>query len=131
MAAKTRWLERAGWAYVAVGVTLAALSFVPEALRVVEALAVPGAGPVDVTSRVYAAITGGLTAGMGAMLVAVARALDRGPAAIVRGLGIGLTVWYVIDTAGSLAHGAWPNALSNTLFFALGMAAVVPIARTR
>src|SRR5688500_5736544 len=116
-----KWMETIGWMYVVMGVGFVAVSFAPSALGEVTRIALPNANAPDRAVALFAAIGGGLTAGMGAMLALVARALDRGGAAVARAMGVGLFVWFVLDSGASIGHGAWRNALSNTLLFAPGL----------
>jgi hypothetical protein len=117
------WVKAAGTVYVVAGSALALLSFVPAWLERIDRLLVPGAGFPDVACRAYAGVAGGLTAGIGVMIVGVATTCDaRGARALAAGLG----VWFVLDTMASLGHGAWPNAVGNVVFLAIGL---VPLLR--
>ncbi len=117
------WLKAAGIVYVVAGSALTLLSFVPPWLERIDRLLVPGAAFPDVACRTYAGVAGGLTAGIGAMIVGLATTCDsRGARALAAGLG----VWFVLDTTASLGHGAWPNAVGNVLFLAIGL---VPLVR--
>lgn len=110
-----KWIRLSGWIYVVAGVGLFVASLVPSLQHRVDLLLVPGAAPPDALRGVYASVAGGLTAGVGAMLVRVDERTD------VRLLVTGLLTWFVIDTAGSLAHGSWQNALGNVLFLVVGL----------
>lgn len=121
MERNARWLGIAGWGYLGVGLALTVLSFEPEELRLVVALALPGASAVDHTSQVFAAIAGALTAGVGAMLVASARLEGEARAGAARAIAAGLVAWFVIDSAASALHGSWQNVIGNLGLLALGL----------
>jgi hypothetical protein len=116
-----RWMEIAGWVYGVVGVGFVGLSFLPEALAWVVELALPGAGPVERTAQLFAAIAGGLTAGLGGVLATAARLPAEVRAGAARAAAVGLVVWFVADSAGSLGHGSWQNVLGNLGFLVLGL----------
>jgi hypothetical protein len=117
---KTRlFVEIAGWTYASSGVALALISFSSPALAALTALVVPEATTPDRALCVYAGVAGGLTVGLGASLIGVARASSLARA--FRGLAVGLLSWFLVDTAASLAHGSWQNALGNLLFLPIGL----------
>jgi hypothetical protein len=121
MGSKRVWMERSGWAYVVAGAVFVVLAFVPSWLDALDRLAMPGADPATPITRLYTAIAGALTAGMGVMVALSARWLDRGPAAIARALAAGVLTWFVLDSGASLALGSWQNAVGNVGFLLLGL----------
>jgi hypothetical protein len=69
-------------------------------------------------TRLYAAISGGLTIGLAAMVWMVAdRVLARDPAAARAVILTGLSAWCAIDSLGSIAAGAHMNVLINLLIW--------------
>jgi len=109
-----------GWLYVASGVALAAVSFWPAGLLAVVQLVLPGTSSVDAAAQVLAGVGGGLTAGLGAMITSLARPRADGDGAR-RAVAVGLCTWCLIDSAASIGHGAWRNAVGNALFLAIGL----------
>ncbi|WP_156256270.1 hypothetical protein [Sandarakinorhabdus oryzae] len=81
-------------------------------------------GTVDVGAfaapgmRLSVALVGALTMGWGVTMLAVWRACGADPA-VWRGLSRAVLIWYVVDSALSVATGMPLNAVSNTLFVAL------------
>ena len=66
------------------------------------------------------AILGGVMVGWGVMVwLLTDRFLRRAPRDVKQILMVGLTCWFVVDSAGSIASGGWPNALLNVGFFGL------------
>lgn len=122
-----RLSQVAGWMYVISGVGLAIASLFPSVLHFVDRLAVPEAAAPERIVGLYAGVGGGLTAGFGAAMIVVARAKDL--ASAVRGVGVGLVTWYVVDTGASLLHGSWQNAIGNTVFGAVGLVPILLLAR--
>ena len=121
MGSKRVWMERSGWAYVAAGMVIVALAFAPSWLDALDRLALAGADPATPITRLYAAIAGALTAGLGVTIALSARWLDRGPAAVARALGAGVLTWFVLDSGASLALGSWQNVVGNLGFLLLGL----------
>ncbi len=80
-----------------------------------------GPGPVtwDPVLRFSLALMGAVTLGWGATVLAVVRGTGDMPAAqalaLWRGITAALLLWYVVDSALSVATGFWRNALSNTV----------------
>jgi len=80
-----------------------------------------GPGPVtwDPVLRFSLALMGAVTLGWGATVLAVVRGTGEMPAAqalaLWRGITAALLLWYVVDSALSVATGFWRNALSNTV----------------
>ena len=85
----------------------------------------------DAPLRFSTALMGCVTAGWGLTMLPAfraAHALSEGAAPVWRGLLLGVAVWFVADSALSIATGFGLNAVSNTLLFA---ALLVPLVRTR
>ncbi len=80
-----------------------------------------GPGPMtwDPVWRCSLARMGAVTLGWGATVLAVVRGTADMPAAqalaLWRGITTALLLWYVVDSALSVATGFWRNALSNTV----------------
>lgn len=80
-----------------------------------------GPGPMtwDPVLRFSLALMGAVTLGWGATVLAVVRGTADMPAAqalaLWRGITTALLLWYVVDSALSVATGFWRNALSNTV----------------
>lgn len=69
------------------------------------------------TSRLLAAVTGGVMVGWGSLLYSVVSYFGvRDRSALLRFLTISLTCWYVTDSTGSVLAGAPANAFFNLLF---------------
>ncbi len=69
-------------------------------------------------ARWFSAIGAGLTASLGVLLLLVViPGLKAGDPAIRRGALIAISVWYVVDSIGSVTAGVPSNALFNTVFF--------------
>jgi hypothetical protein len=123
-----RWAQIAGFLYIVSGLLFALASFFPGLIGFINALAVPGSPLPNRITQVYVVVAGGLTAGVGTILYRTATVqTSRDAAAAVRD---GLLTWYTIDTLGSLTHGSWQNAASNTVvFLALGLPPFVFLSR--
>ncbi len=78
-----------------------------------------GAQSLNGSARLLAAIGGGVMAGWGAMLWALA-----GRATLPRALFIGATVWFVLDGVGSILSGGWFNAVLNAGLYVILLWAV-------
>lgn len=86
-----------------------------------------GPGELTNTNHLADAILGGVMAGWGAMMWLLAdRLLTRMPSEVKSILTISLLVWFPIDSLGSIASGAWLNAISNIAFAAMFL---VPLRR--
>ncbi|MDM7956563.1 hypothetical protein [Blastomonas sp.] len=79
----------------------------------------PGPLNYDPVLRFSLALMGAVTLGWGATVLAVVRGTREMPAAqslaLWRGITVALLLWYVVDSALSVATGFWRNALSNTV----------------
>jgi hypothetical protein len=70
-------------------------------------------------ARLFAVIAGGLTAGFCATVgLTLDHAMRSGDVALVRTATVGLLVWFVLDSTGSLAAGAWMNVPLNAAILA-------------
>jgi hypothetical protein len=80
-----------------------------------------GPGPItyDPVLRFSLALMGAVTLGWGATVLAVVRGTgdmpDSAALALWRGITVAIVLWYVVDSALSVATGFWRNALSNTV----------------
>lgn len=78
------------------------------------------------TDRLLLAISGGLLVGLGAFTWQIAEHVYRpNPALGGRILIIGLLAWFIPDSTGSVASGAWFNVVLNSGFLALYMVPVL------
>jgi hypothetical protein len=103
----------AAWLFAATGLGFAALSFFSGPFDFANALLIPNADPSGPTSRVYAVVMGGVLGGFGTTIALIARKRSHGAPNTVSALQAGVLTWFVVDTSGSLLHGAWPNAIFN------------------
>lgn len=77
-------------------------------------------------TKFFAAIVGGLTAGLCVMAgLVLDRALRAGDIHLARIATTGFVTWFVVDSLGSLAVGAWMNVVLNAVIL-LGF--LVPVA---
>ena len=73
----------------------------------------------DMTHRLLMAISGGLTAGFGAMLWALSALATKDPAAVRRSVWMTSCSWFGVDSTGSMMAGAPMNVALNLVFLAL------------
>lgn len=88
-----------------------------------------GDGPAQLTdvNHLSDAILGGLMVGWAVMVWLMAdRLLVRAPKEIKSIITIAMLVWFPIDSIGSIASGAWLNAIANVGFLAMFL---VPLRR--
>ena len=125
----TTLIRLMGWGFIIFGfayVTIAfpALDGFAQALsQVFDWTGIAASDPLTRSARWYAAIMSGFSAGFGAFFVFVVAPLlthqDKDVVQLVkRGGLIALGLWYIIDSAGSLAAGVPTNVAMNTLFLA-------------
>jgi|GEM_PF-959212 len=77
-------------------------------------------GPYTEEARWFSAIGGGVFAAMTVMFyLIVVPGVARGDREVIRGAVTALIVWFVIDSAGSIAAGVPANAVANVSFLAL------------
>jgi len=77
-------------------------------------------GALDQYARWLSAIGAGLTAAFATMSwLVVAPAIERGDVTARNGALAAITVWFLADSAGSIASGVAPNAAFNAVFFGL------------
>ncbi|MEM7091838.1 MAG: hypothetical protein AAF567_02450 [Actinomycetota bacterium] len=82
----------------------------------------PGDGPDALMEghHLANAILGGVMAGWGVMVWLLADRFVRShPADVKHIVGVGILVWFVVDSAGSIASGGWLNAVVNVGYAAL------------
>ncbi len=116
---------------VGAGFLLAGLVFASAAFAGIDALGVlfldllkwPLDGNPDALgqdARWLSGVGGGLLAGYAtAILMIIAPAIERGDQSARRGAIAAIAVWFVVDSAGSIAAGVGSNALFNALFAAM------------
>lgn len=76
--------------------------------------------------RTSVSLVGAVTFGWGCAMLAVWRAVGADPA-LWRGLSRAVLIWYVVDSALSVATGFAMNAVSNTLFVGLFVVVAVKL----
>lgn len=70
--------------------------------------------------RFLSALTGGFLFGWGIMVWCLsAWVYDHAPEGVRKSLLVGACSWFVLDSAGSITSGNWPNALWNVLVLLL------------
>lgn len=114
------WLTVWGWLVIVFGLVLAgggldATDGVAEALLTV----MGGGAAIEWTPalRFTTALMGAVTMGWGLTFLALfmaAHRLSDQAAPVWRLATLGVLVWFVVDSALSIATGFWPNAVSNT-----------------
>ena len=76
----------------------------------------------------FSAIGGGIFAGFSVLLfLVVAPLIEEGSQLAIRGTIISMLVWFVIDSAGSVAAGVPSNVIFNTIFLAMILGPVLAI----
>ena len=119
-----------GWGFIIFGFVYVTIAFpafdgFAHALsQVFDWTGIAASEPLTRSTRWYAAIMSGFSAGFGAIFVFLIAPLlshrDKDVVQLVkRGGLIALGLWYVIDSAGSVAAGVPSNAVMNTLFLAV------------
>lgn len=83
-------------------------------------------GAIDTTvgdaGQFVMALLGGVIAGWGAMMMALAGEWSPATAPVIRrALIVGMGVWFVLDSTGSVLTGGAANLLPNALFLALAV----------
>ncbi len=77
-------------------------------------------GPYTKEARWFAAIGGGLLSGMSTLFfLVIAPLVAEGDPAVRRRIVAAMIVWFVIDSAGSIAAGAPGNAAFNVVFLTM------------
>lgn len=130
-----RWLKAAAGFCILIGLamTLAPFTFLAPGLNFFVDLAhlpLDGAQGIDTqTEALLTAISGGLLCGLGAAVWLMAGHLyANDPTLARRMILITLMAWYIPDSFGSFAAGAWFNVVMNSGFLALFL---VPILMAR
>jgi hypothetical protein len=126
------WLKVTSALVIGTGILLA-VAAIPAAASPVRVLTDLAFWPPDGAQRIaapetrmFCAISGGVTAGWGVMLWLLAsRLYPREPALARTMILVSLTTWFAIDSSGSLIAGAHGNAILNLGFW---LAFVVPLA---
>lgn len=68
------------------------------------------------TMRFLSALTGGFLLGWGVMIWFLSgKVYDAEPEGVRRAVLAGMLSWFVLDSAGSILSGHWPNAVFNVL----------------
>ncbi len=123
---RIRWLKLASAITAAVGllIAVAAVPALAAPAELLVALVVPGAEdahPLGTpTARTLAAVSGGVLVGWGVVLWMIADSLfATNPKLVSRLVVMSVGTWFVVDSAMSVAAGAWPNALLNCSFLVL------------
>lgn len=124
-----QWLRVWCWGVIAFGVILAAAAF--------PALDAPtrwfydlvqwpldGASSFDENVRFTCGILGAVTIGWGLTLFALIDAAEKLGPPVWRAMTNALIIWFVVDSAISIAAGAPGNAVSNTVILALYLAPI-------
>ncbi len=71
-------------------------------------------------TRFLSALTGGFLLGWGVMVWCLAAWVHPlAPELVRRSVLAGLVAWFLLDSAGSIASGTWPNAIINIAVLAL------------
>ncbi len=74
------------------------------------------------TMHFLSALTGGFLFGWGVMIWLLSgKAHDAAPEAVRRAVMGGLLAWFCLDSAGSIASGAWSNAFFNIIVLLAAM----------
>ncbi|GAB5436665.1 excinuclease ABC subunit A [Falsiruegeria mediterranea] len=130
-----QWLKSAAVFCISIGLAMAMapFTFLAPALSFFVDLAhlpLDGAQQINTdTEALLSAISGGLLCGLGAAVWLITDHLHaRDPALARRMITLTLLAWYVPDSLGSLAAGAWFNVVMNSGFLALFL---VPILMVR
>lgn len=133
-----QWLKCAAMFCIAIGLAMAMapFTFLAPALSLFVDLAhlpLDGAQQIDTdTEALLSAITGGLLSGLGAAVWLIADHLyPRDPALAQRIITFTLLAWYIPDSLGSLAAGAWFNVVMNSGFLALFLVPILMARRSR
>jgi hypothetical protein len=121
-----KWLRIGAGLVIASGVLLASGGY-PATAPVLAALADLMIWPFDGVqtmatdeARLLAAIGGGVLVGWGWMLwVLAGEGIDQAPALARRVILTSVGIWFVVDSAGSLAAGAPFNVVGNLVFLGL------------
>ena len=122
---RIRWLKFAAAITVATGlvIAVAAIPALAAPTEMLVALVVPGAD-VDTLgtpiARTLAAVSGGVLVGWGILLWMIADSvLGTNPGLASRLVVASIVSWFAVDSAMSIAAGAWPNVILNCGFLLL------------
>ncbi|MEM7269329.1 MAG: excinuclease ABC subunit A [Pseudomonadota bacterium] len=121
----TTWLKAASWALIIVGVYFALALYAPlnaATLLFLDLAVMPFDGTQSLAlteTRLLTAIVGGLTVGLGAGTLLIAKHIYASdPALGGKLLSWMFLTWFVVDCAGSVLAGAWFNVALNTVILA-------------
>lgn len=127
-----KWLNLWAWAVIGFGLLLAGAGFAASddlALLVLDLFGGDAGFVPDRHDRFAIGLMGAVTMGWGMMLLPAFAGLYRlSPADAApawRGILVAAAVWYVVDSAISVANGFAINAVSNTVIIALLIVALV------
>lgn len=115
-----RWLVIWCWAAIAFGAVIAGASFPATegpARTLLEWQGGRGVAP-DAALRFALGLTGAVTIGWGATLLALVGAGERLGAVAWRKVAGAVALWFAVDSALSVANGFAPNVASNLVFLA-------------
>lgn len=88
-------------------------------------------GAFDATDRWFSALGGAFLTAFGVLFyLLVAPGVERGEAAPRKAGIAALLVWFVMDSSGSIASGAAPNAAFNVVILAMFLAPLILVRRT-
>lgn len=123
---RIRWLKLAAAITVGVGlmIAVAAVPALAGPTKLLTKLVVPSADAVQAlgtpTARTLAAISGGVLVGWAVTLWMIADSMfATNPRFVSRLVVASIGSWFVVDSAMSIAAGAWPNAILNCSFLLL------------
>lgn len=123
------WLRMWCWGVTAFGVILAAAAIpaLDAPTRLFYDLVhwpIDGASSFDENVRFTCGVLGAVTMGWGMTILALIDAAEKLGASVWRALTSALVIWFVVDSAISVAAGAPGNAVSNAVILALYLAPV-------
>ncbi|WP_164661280.1 excinuclease ABC subunit A [Tropicibacter sp. Alg240-R139] len=133
-----QWLKSASVFCIIIGLAMAMapFTFLIPALNIFLDLAhlpLDGTQQIDSdTEALLSAISGGLLCGLGvAVWLITEHFYVRDPALARRVIGTILLAWYIPDSLGSLAAGAWFNVVMNSGFLALFLVPILMASKTQ
>ena len=131
---RIRWLKFAAAITVGVGllIAVAAIPALAGPTELLTKLVVPSADAVAAlgtpTARTLAAISGGVLVGWAVALWMIAdNIFATNPRFVSRLVVASIGSWFVVDSAMSVAAGAWPNAVLNCSFLVLFLPPVLGV----
>lgn len=131
---RIRWLKLAAAITAATGavIAVAAIPALAAPTEMLVAIVVPGADSTQSlgtpTARLFAAVSGGVLVGWGVLLWMIADSvLGTNPRLASRLVVASIVSWFAVDSAMSIAAGAWPNVILNGGFLALFLPPVLGV----